>query len=94
MYVSLHGSWNRDVPTGYKVVSIPFTTNESGDYEPVASADSKEGYDDVLWDPQEDCDSSKCFRPSGLHWDLDFTRLFIASDNSQQGELYILHKTS
>lgn len=94
MYVSLHGSWNRDIPTGYKVVSVPFTTNGNGDYEPVAAADSQEGYDDILWDPQEECDSSKCFRPSGMHWDLEFTRMFIASDNSQQGELYILHKTS
>ncbi|KAG9253713.1 carbohydrate-binding cytochrome b562 [Emericellopsis atlantica] len=93
MYVSLHGSWNREVPTGYKVVSIPFTTNDAGEYEPVAAPDSKDGFDNILWDPQEDCNSSKCFRPSGLSWDLEYTRLFIASDNSREGELYILYKT-
>jgi hypothetical protein len=90
LFVTLHGSWNREVPTGYKVVVIPFTTNAEGGYEPVAAADSREGYDDLLWDPQEDCNSSKCFRPSGLTWDRDFSRLIIASDNSQQGELYLL----
>lgn len=89
LFVSLHGSWNRDVPTGYKVVSVPF-----GAGEPVAPADSKDGYDDILWDPQEECDSAKCFRPSGLAWDRQFTHLFVSSDNNKEGELYILHKTS
>jgi glucose/arabinose dehydrogenase len=94
LYVTLHGSWNRDVPTGYKVVTVPFTKNAEGGFEPVAAADSQEGYDDILWDPQEGCDNAKCFRPSGLSWDLDHTRLFIASDNSQEGELYILSKNA
>lgn len=93
MYVSLHGSWNRDSSTGYKIVSIPFITAEDGSIEPAAAKDSKEGYDDILWDPQEGCNSAKCFRPSGIHWDQEFTRLFIASDNSRQGELYVLFKT-
>jgi glucose/arabinose dehydrogenase len=94
LYVTLHGSWNRDVPTGYKVVTVPFTKNAEGGFEPVAAADSQEGYNDILWDPQEGCDNAKCFRPSGLSWDLDHTRLFIASDNSQEGELYILSKNA
>ncbi|MDK2849112.1 MAG: hypothetical protein PWP34_2465, partial [Desulfuromonadales bacterium] len=25
LYVAFHGSWNRTVPTGYKLVGIPFT---------------------------------------------------------------------
>ncbi|KAI9150821.1 putative DUR3-Urea permease [Paramyrothecium foliicola] len=94
LYVTLHGSWNRDVPTGYKVVTIPFTTNAEGGYEPVAAQDSRDGYDDIVWDTQSDCNSSKCFRPSGLVWDLDHTRLFVASDNTRQGELYVLFKTA
>ena len=94
LFVSLHGSWNRENPTGYKIVSVPFTTREDGSYEPVAAKDSQEGYDDILWDPQEGCSSSKCFRPSGISWDHDFTRLFISSDNSREGELYILFKNS
>lgn len=28
LYVALHGSWNRSLPTGYKVVRIPFTAGE------------------------------------------------------------------
>ncbi|KAH7313648.1 hypothetical protein B0I35DRAFT_480320 [Stachybotrys elegans] len=93
LFVTLHGSWNRRTPTGYKVVTIPFTNGDNG-YEPVAAQDSREGYDDILWDPQSGCSSSRCFRPSGIVWDLDFTRLIVASDNSRQGELYLLFRTS
>ncbi len=30
MFVAFHGSWNRSVPTGYKVVHIPMEGDESG----------------------------------------------------------------
>jgi glucose/arabinose dehydrogenase len=93
LYVSLHGSWNRDVPYGFKVVQIPFGKNSQGLMDPVAAQDSATGYNDILWDTQEGCSSSKCFRPSGIVWDKDFTRMYIGSDNSREGELYILHKT-
>lgn len=93
MYVTLHGSWNRESPTGFKVVEIPFTTNADGAYEPVAQADSTDGYNDILWDPQEACSSVTCLRPSGLVFDAEFSRAFIASDNAMQGELYMLFKT-
>lgn len=93
LYVSLHGSWNRETPYGFKVVQIPFTKNSEGLYEPVAAADSAEGYNDILWDPQEGCSSSTCLRPSGISWDKDFTRMYVASDNVREGEIYILAKT-
>lgn len=89
MFVGLHGSWNRDVPTGFKVVAVPFSETE-GEYGPTAPANSTTGYNDILWDPQEGCSATTCFRPSGMAWDAEFTRLFIASDNSRQGEVYIL----
>jgi glucose/arabinose dehydrogenase len=92
LYVSLHGSWNRDEPTGFKVVEIPFSEAQ-GEYGPTAASDSAEGYNDILWDPQEGCSSLTCFRPSGISWDADFTRMFIGSDNAREGELYILSKT-
>jgi glucose/arabinose dehydrogenase len=31
LYVAFHGSWNRSVPTGYKVVRIAFGPGPSGD---------------------------------------------------------------
>jgi glucose/arabinose dehydrogenase len=92
LYVTLHGSWNKNNPYGFRVVTIPFTTNTSGEYEPVAAANSQTGYQDILWDTQSACDMFKCFRPSGIAWDRDHTRLYVASDNLQQGELYILSK--
>lgn len=93
MYVSFHGSWDRDPPTGFKVVQIPFATTK-GNYGPVAAPSSNSGYNDILWDPQDGCNSRTCFRPTGITWDPYFTRMIIASDNSKQGELYILSKTA
>src|SRR6186713_21611 len=36
LFVSLHGSWNRITPTGFKLVSVPFTRLADGSYDPVA----------------------------------------------------------
>src|SRR5581483_5819373 len=34
LFVAFHGSWNRSIPTGYKVVRIPFTDGRpSGDVQ-------------------------------------------------------------
>ncbi|KAK2054202.1 carbohydrate-binding cytochrome b562 [Colletotrichum caudatum] len=94
MYVTLHGSWNRSPATGFKVSVVPFTKLSSGNYEPVAAADSKNGYTDILWSTNVDsCTSSTCFRPSGITWDRSFSRLFVASDNDAEGELFILAKS-
>jgi glucose/arabinose dehydrogenase len=37
LFVALHGSWNRSVPTGYKVVRIPFTNGRPGAAEDFAA---------------------------------------------------------
>jgi hypothetical protein len=94
MYVTFHGSWNRVTPTGFKVVAIPFTQTAAGDYDPVAARDSTQGYNDILWDSGQGCSMMSCFRPSGLAWDLDYTRMYIASDNAMEGELYLLAKVT
>lgn len=92
MYVSLHGSWNRQPATGYKVIQIPFTKLENGTYDPVAPQDSADGYSDILWTENEQtCSSSTCLRPSGIAWHPDFSRMYVASDGSD-GEIYILYK--
>jgi glucose/arabinose dehydrogenase len=36
LFVAFHGSWNRSVPTGYKVVRIPFTDGRPGPVEDFA----------------------------------------------------------
>jgi len=92
MYVSLHGSWNRQPATGYKVIEIPFTKLESGAYDPVAPADSATGYSDIFWTENEGaCSSNSCLRPTGIVWHPDNSRMYVASDGSV-GEIYILYK--
>ncbi|KAK8085812.1 Cellobiose dehydrogenase [Apiospora hydei] len=88
LYVALHGSWNRDPPQGYKLVVVPFTTQEDGSYRPVADRSTKRGYTDVLYPESEAaCSSSTCTRPCGLVWDAA-GRLYMTSDTS--GEIFLL----
>ncbi|KAF6825861.1 carbohydrate-binding cytochrome b562-like protein [Colletotrichum musicola] len=94
LYVTLHGSWNRSPATGFKVSVVPFTKLSNGQYDPVAAADSKTGYGDIFWSTNVgSCTGSTCFRPSGIIWDRSFSRLFVASDNTQEGELFMLVKS-
>jgi glucose/arabinose dehydrogenase len=37
LFVAFHGSWNRSVPTGYKVVRVPFTDGKPGKPEDFAT---------------------------------------------------------
>ncbi|KAK7437321.1 hypothetical protein CaCOL14_010316 [Colletotrichum acutatum] len=93
LYVTLHGSWNRSPATGFKVSVVPFTQLAYGGYDPVAAADSKTGYTDVFWSTNVgSCTGSTCFRPSGIVFDKGFSRLFVASDNTAEGELFMLVK--
>ncbi|OLN94108.1 Cellobiose dehydrogenase 5 [Colletotrichum chlorophyti] len=94
LYMTLHGSWNRSPATGFKVSVVPFTRLANGNYDPVAAADSKSGYTDVFWSTNVgSCTGSTCFRPSGIVWDRGFSRLFVASDNTAEGELFMLVKS-
>ncbi|KAE9569701.1 hypothetical protein CGMCC3_g14195 [Colletotrichum fructicola] len=94
LYVTLHGSWNRSPATGFKVSVIPFTKLSNGQYDPVAPPDSKNGYSDIFWSTNVgSCTGATCFRPSGITWDREFSRLFVASDNTQEGELFMLVKS-
>ncbi|KXH41616.1 carbohydrate-binding cytochrome b562 [Colletotrichum nymphaeae SA-01] len=94
LYVTLHGSWNRSPATGFKVSVVPFTQLTYGGYDPVAAPDSKTGYSDVFWSTNVgSCTGSTCFRPSGIVFDKGFSRLFVASDNTAEGELFMLVKS-
>ncbi|KAH8595286.1 hypothetical protein B0O99DRAFT_652353 [Bisporella sp. PMI_857] len=100
LYVTFHGSWNRSPTTGFKVVVVPFTKGSDGAYRPVAASTSGSGYSDVFWNPDvTKCAgngpsfSSGCFRPAGLLFDSK-NRLYMTSDTSSNGEVWILGKTT
>ncbi|KAI1452489.1 hypothetical protein F4805DRAFT_472350 [Annulohypoxylon moriforme] len=92
MFVTLHGSWNRDPPVGYKLVAVPFTRLSQGGYDPVAPANSNTGYVDIFYPPNEgNCSSSTCTRPVGLVFDAA-GRLYMTSDTS--GEIFMLGRNN
>ncbi|KAI0105594.1 soluble quino protein glucose dehydrogenase [Hypoxylon sp. NC0597] len=98
MYITFHGSWDRQPAQGYFVAEVPFTKNAEGNYEPVAPADSKTGYKNIIGAQNPgSCNSpsltmSTCWRLAGLSWDPAGERLFISSDNQAQGEIFVLKK--
>ena len=98
LYITFHGSWNRQPAIGYKVVEVPFTQLADGTYDPVAKSDSQTGFTDVIAASNPGgCQSqsltmSSCWRLAGLQWDPAGTRLFVSSDNSAEGEIFVLSK--
>ncbi|KAK3360436.1 soluble quino protein glucose/sorbosone dehydrogenase [Lasiosphaeria hispida] len=96
MYVAFHGSWNRQPATGFKVVQIPFTKLANGTYDPVAPADSQKGYSDIYsTNNPGSCTAngltqSNCVRLTASSWDPAGRGLFVGSDNSAEGEVFIL----
>ncbi|KAK3402493.1 hypothetical protein B0T20DRAFT_457798 [Sordaria brevicollis] len=96
MYITFHGSWNRQPPTGFKVVQVPFTRLADGSYDPVAPSDSRTGYTDIFSASNpSSCTAngltmSSCFRLTAASWDPAGRGLFVGSDNSAEGEIYIL----
>ncbi|KAI5860598.1 soluble quino protein glucose dehydrogenase [Durotheca rogersii] len=100
LYITFHGSWNRQPAQGYMVAEVPFKKNENGTYEPVAPADSKTGYKTIIGSQNPGgCNSpgltmSSCWRLAGLSWDLAGNNLYVSSDNQAQGEIFVLRKTA
>ncbi|KAH8921643.1 hypothetical protein BT69DRAFT_1351483 [Atractiella rhizophila] len=85
-FVSFHGSWNREDPTGYEVVRIPW-----GDGAPIASSDSGTGYSPVISSPRLSRCPNGCFRPVGLVFDKR-GRLFVTSDST--GEVFVIQASN
>ncbi|CAO2656883.1 Nn.00g056860.m01.CDS01 [Neocucurbitaria sp. VM-36] len=99
MYITYHGSWNRSPVTGFKLVAVDFKLGTDGQYTPVEPLTSTTAAKDIFYNPRvESCQgngpsfSSGCFRPAGLAWDSQ-GRLFMTSDTSTNGELWILGKS-
>ncbi|KAG9236982.1 hypothetical protein BJ875DRAFT_502985 [Amylocarpus encephaloides] len=99
LYVTFHGSWNRNPTTGFKLVVVPFKKAADGAYVPVSPLNTQNGYSDVMWNPNvAGCAgngpvaSSGCFRPAGLGFDGS-GRMYMTSDTSSDGELWVLGKS-
>ncbi|KAH8895698.1 soluble quino protein glucose dehydrogenase [Thozetella sp. PMI_491] len=98
LYITFHGSWDRQPATGYKVIQVPYKKLPDGRYDPVAPPDSMNGWNDILWtNDVGSCQSqtltrSSCWRLAALAWDPAGTRLFVSSDNQSEGELFVLAK--
>ncbi|KEY71472.1 hypothetical protein S7711_03538 [Stachybotrys chartarum IBT 7711] len=80
--VAFHGSWNRDVPTGFRLSKIPFSNGM-----PVADSASKNAEAPLLWNRYMDKCPDDCFRPVSIAVDKK-GRVFMTSDST--GELYVL----
>ncbi|CAE6414189.1 unnamed protein product [Rhizoctonia solani] len=85
-FVSFHGSWNREPPTGYKVVRIPWNNGA-----PAASADSRNGYETVVGASDLSQCPNGCIRPVGLVFDR-LGRLFVSSDTT--GEIFVVENAN
>lgn len=87
-------------PPPAEVVEIPFTRLANGSYDPVAAADSMAGYSTVFSasNPMS-CQAnglteSNCVRLTAASWDPAGRGLFVGSDNSLEGEVYLLSKAA
>ncbi|KAI6778990.1 L-sorbosone dehydrogenase-like protein [Emericellopsis cladophorae] len=87
LFVSFHGSWNREDPVGYKISSVAF----NADGMPEANSDSRNGTKDVLTTPDLGNCPDECFRPVGMAWDAD-GRMWFTSDST--GEIFVMERTS
>ncbi|KAI0126091.1 soluble quino protein glucose/sorbosone dehydrogenase [Xylariales sp. AK1849] len=87
LFVTLHGSWDREPPAGYKLVLVPFEKDSSGAYAPIVSINMR-GYINVFYPPDESaCSASSCARPVGIVFDA-VGRLYMTSDSS--GEVFLI----
>ncbi|CAA7262731.1 unnamed protein product [Cyclocybe aegerita] len=93
LYVTLHGSWNRSPPQGYKVVVVPGQYSSTGEWSPsVGLAETKTISNDLLRNVDETQCQRGCFRPVGLVWHPSGESLYVTSDTS--GEVFLLKRGS
>ena len=70
-FIAYHGSWNRDIPTGYKVVYVPMDSNGDPLGDPI----------DLLAHEPPNAKWEDGFRPVDVDFD-DCGRLFVSSDGT------------
>jgi glucose/arabinose dehydrogenase len=76
-FLAFHGSWNRDIPTGYKVIYVPMDENGEALGEPV----------DLLAHIAPNASWASGFRPVDVDFD-SCGRLIVSSDGSRQDGAY------
>lgn len=87
MFIAYHGSWNRLVPTGYKIVYIPMTADGNIDYDSTIGSTSPL-YDgnfnpiDLLRHEGAAAQWSDGFRPVDVSFDV-CGRLLVSSDGTR-----------
>ncbi|KAK5104587.1 hypothetical protein LTS08_002478 [Lithohypha guttulata] len=86
-WISFHGSWDREVPVGYKLSVVRF--GENG--EPSDQPDSLTAVTDIVSNTNLSACPANCFRPAGLAVD-NRGRIFMTSDSS--GEIYLVTRNS
>ncbi|KAH6610669.1 hypothetical protein Trco_000689 [Trichoderma cornu-damae] len=86
-FVSFHGSWDRDDPTGYRIASLAF----GPDGQPTALRNSTDAVADIITNADLSNCPSRCFRPVGLAWD-SAGRLWFSSDTT--GEIFVLERSN
>ncbi|OIW31715.1 NHL repeat-containing protein [Coniochaeta ligniaria NRRL 30616] len=79
-FVSLHGSWDRSPPDGYRVMRIDFGADGQPASSPLAGVQ-------IMANPDNTKCPGGCFRPTGLAVDSK-GRLFMSSDST--GEIYLI----
>ncbi|KAI4687634.1 uncharacterized protein J4E88_003225 [Alternaria novae-zelandiae] len=82
-WVTMHGSWNREEPIGYKLSLVQF----DGKGSPVELANSTTAATDIVSNPDLSACPDSCFRPVGLAWDTE-GRLYMSSDST--GEIFVV----
>ncbi|KAK4915484.1 hypothetical protein LTR66_017082, partial [Elasticomyces elasticus] len=86
-WVTFHGSWDRQVPVGYKLSVVQFSS--SG--QPTAASTSTTAATDIISNMDNSACPNNCFRPVGLAFDSR-GRIFMSSDAS--GEIYLITRTT
>jgi len=92
LYVTFHGSWNRNPATGYKIVEVPFGKGVDGAFAPKSAIAQSNitGYSSVLYSEDEGhCSTTQCFRPVSIARDR-FDRMYVTSDSGAEGEILLL----
>jgi glucose/arabinose dehydrogenase len=95
LYVTFHGSWNRNPATGYKIVEVPFSKSAAdgafGPKSTIAQSNTT-GFSSILYNGDEEhCSTTQCFRPVSIAEDT-FGRLYVTSDSGAEGEILLLGK--
>lgn len=79
-WITFHGSWNRDIPVGYKLSVVEFANGS-----PTEPNTSMTAAVDIVTNQNISACPGGCFRPVGLAWDSQ-GRLFMSSDTT--GEIF------